>query len=112
MQYMSFGPDVGHLMEELLETSGAGEVRPGVVRLEPEADRAALDILRRAAEGGWIVELLDHEDEPDTGEGQQIRLRSVSKGEIQGETIDFDTAASNGGYLRLDLNKVEKVHIF
>jgi hypothetical protein len=112
MKYLSFGPDAGHLMEDLLKRAGAGEVSTNVVLLRPEADAAALELLREAAEGGWVVELLDAEDEPDEGEGDVIMLRGVEKGEIHGDTLAWETGVMDGGYLRLDLRKVEKVHVF
>lgn len=112
MQYMSFGPDAGHLMEQLLKSVGAGEVDTNTVLIRPEADGAALEILCEAAEGGWVVELLGAEEEPDEGNGDQIHLRGVDKGEIHGDTLDWETAVPDGGYLRLDLRKVEKVHVF
>lgn len=112
MKYMSFGPDAGHWMEDLLKHAGVGEVNVNTVLIQPEADAAALEMLREAAEGGWIVELLDAEDEPDEGEGEQIMLRGVEKGEIHGDTVHWETGLRDGGYLRLDLSKVEKVHVF
>lgn len=112
MQYMSFGADAGHLMERLLRSAGAGEVSPSTVLVQPEADGAAMEILREAAEGHWVVELLDADDEPDTGEGDQIILLGVDDGVIYGYTLKPDTVDPDGGYLRLDLRKVEKVHIF
>lgn len=111
MQYMSFGPDAGHLMERLLQHAGASEV-DGMVLIQPEGDAAALSILREGAEGGWVVELLDREDAPDTGEGDTIMLRRVAADQIHGDTLNWETAIPDGGYLRLDLRKVERVHIF
>jgi len=112
MQYMSFGTDAGHLMNRLLENAGISEVDINTVLIQPEADEAALEILHEAAQGGWVVELLDRADEPGTGEGDLIRVRGVGLGAIHGETVDWETSAADGGYLRLDLRKVEKVHIF
>jgi hypothetical protein len=112
MRFMSFGPDAGHLMEELLKAAGAGEASINTVELQPEADAAAMNILREAAEGGWVIEILDAGDEPDTGEGEQIMLRGVGQGEIHGETLNWENGTPDGGYLRLDLRKVEQVHIF
>ncbi len=112
MKFMSFGPDAGHLMEQLLKHAGVGEVDINTVEIQPEADGAALEILREAAEGGWVVELLDEGDQPDEGEGDTIMLRGVERGEIHGDTLNWETAVPDGGYLRLDLRKVEKVHLF
>lgn len=115
MRFMSFGPDAGHLMEELLSHAGAGmagDARLRCVLIQPEADAAAMSILREAAEGGWVIEILDAGDEPDSGEGEQIMVRGISQGEIHGETLNWENGTPDGGYLRLDLRKVEQVHIF
>jgi hypothetical protein len=85
MRFMSFGPDAGHLMEELLSHAGAGmagDARLRCVLIQPEADAAAMSILREAAEGGWVIEILDAGDEPDSGEGERIMVRGISQGEI------------------------------
>ncbi len=110
MQYLSFGADAGHLMERLLEHAGVDEVEAGVLLIHPEADHAALELLREAAGGGWTVELMDAEDSP--GAGDTIALRSVEYGQICGDILDEETSAPTGGYLRLDLRNVEKVHIW
>jgi hypothetical protein len=112
MEYMSFGPDAGHLMERLLAAAGTSMAEHDMVKIQPEGEAAALDILREAAEGGWVVELLDVDDEPDSGEGEQIILRQAAEGEIAGDTLSPGTGLRDHGYLRLDLRKVEKVHIF
>lgn len=118
MEYMSFGADAGHLMERLLAHAGAIEVNPGTVKLQPEADQAALDILREAAQGKWIVEFLDAGEEPDTEKGEQLHLTEVrvTAGsllvELAGETVSYETGVRDGGWLRLPLRDIEKVHIF
>jgi hypothetical protein len=108
MEIMSFGAGAGHLMERLLENAGVTEISVNTVRIAPEAGPVALDILREA----WAVELLDADDEPDAGNGDQIHLCGIERGEIYGETLNWETAMMDGGYLRLDLRKVEKVHVF
>jgi hypothetical protein len=112
MQYMSFGDSAGHLMERLLEREGASETGDGLVLIGPEAQGAALELLHEAAEGGWVVELLDADDMPDAGQGDTIKLRGIERGEIYGDVLDDSTGDLTGGWLRLDLRKVEKVHIF
>lgn len=112
MRYMSFGDGAGHLMERLLENTGVSEENVSTVLIQPEGYAAALQLLREAAEGGWVVELLDAEDEPGTGEGDTIKLAGVANGEICGTPVDDDGDAMTTGWLRLDLNRVEKVHIF
>lgn len=111
MDRISFGADAGHLMERLLLLAGARDAGGGVVVLQPEADAAALELLREAAEGGWLVELLDADDEPDTGEGEVVRLAKASGEEICGYTVDAD-GELDGGFLRLALSKVDRVHIY
>lgn len=112
MQYMSFGPDAGHLMEELSKQAGAQVVGIDTVLVRPEADQVALGILRDAAQGGWVVELLGADTEPDCGRGEQIRVRDVSREQIGGDTLDWETAIPDGGYVRMDLRTVQKIHIF
>lgn len=111
MDRMSFGVDAGHLMERLLEHAGARDAGGGVVLLQPEADTAALELLTEAAQGGWIVELLDADDEPGAEEGELIKVTKVTGEEIVGNTVDAD-GKLNGGLLRLALSKVDKIHIF
>lgn len=111
MELISFGATSGHLMNELLTQDGISEVDDNTVRVQPESDRAAMQLLRRAAEGGWIVEFLDAGDEPDTGEGDAVELSLCSNGEIAGYTLDKD-GNRDGGFLRLAINKIDKVHIF
>lgn len=110
MDRMSFSADAGHLMERLL-LAGALDAGGGVVVLQPEADTAAMDLLREAAEGGWIVELLDAEDEPDSDGGDVIRLAKASSEEICGYTVDAD-GNMDGGFLRLALPKIDKIHVY
>jgi len=111
MDRISFGDGAGHLMERLLRHAGARDAGAGVVVLQPEADAVAMDLLREAAEGSWIVELLDADDEPDTGEGDVIRLAKATSEEVGGYTVDAD-GNMDGGFLRLALPKVDKVHIY
>lgn len=111
MDRMSFGTDAGHLMERLLEHAGTRDAGSGVVLLQPEADGEALELLAEAARGGWIVELLDADDEPGTGEGDTIQLAQVTGEEVGGYTLT-DDGQLDGGWLRLALSKVDKIHVF
>lgn len=112
MLWISFGSQSGHLMGQLLEHSGVGADGPDTVRIQPEADAAVLELLGRAAAEGWMVELLDDgADEPDTGEGNLVYLNRCQAGEVGGDTMDED-GNRDGGYLRLPIASIEKIHIF
>jgi hypothetical protein len=59
---ISFGDSAGHLMEALLGHAGVDEVDSGTVLVRPEADDAVMQLLREAADGGWIVRLDGDDD--------------------------------------------------
>ena len=111
MKLMSFGDGAGHLMERLLEHAGISEVDVNTVAIQPESNAAALELLREAGDGRWFAELLNAEGTPGVGEGIEVMLSQVGNGEIRGETLGAG-GVQDGGYLRLPLSSVEKVHLY
>jgi hypothetical protein len=87
VKLISFGADAGHLMEELLEHAGIGEVDVMTASVQPEADGAVMALLREAAEGRWAIRMLDKAG-PADGEGDDVQVERVSQNGMWGEEID------------------------
>jgi hypothetical protein len=109
MYRMSFAVDAGYLAGRLAE-QGVPVDDDGNATITPEIEPAALQVLREAAEGGWMVELLDDDDVP--GAGDLIVVRKVADGQIGGDVVDHETVYPTGRYLRLDLAKVDRIHVY
>jgi hypothetical protein len=87
VKLVSFGADAGRLMEELLEHAGIGEVGPGTVKVQPEADGAVMELLRKADDGGWIIRVLDKPGAVD-GPGDDIRITQLDADWLRGVEVD------------------------
>ena len=111
MKLISFGPDSLYLMDDLLGHAGTGAADASTVAVTPRADAAVRQLLEQAAAGGWIVEILDVEDAPNNGEGDMIELTVCTHDEIAGRSLD-EAGNWDRGFLRLDISKIDKIHIF
>lgn len=103
---ISFGDDAGHLMERLLKHAGIGEVEPFAVRVQPEGDGAAMELLREAAEGGWIVRTTEL-----GGELTEIKLDEVSSVGVHGVQVAEDGSITNVECSRR-WSRIERLHIY
>lgn len=113
MNFVSFGPDAGHVMEALLEHAGISEVAPGIVKVQPEADQALIALLQQIAEGGWVVELLKAGAEPDQGQGELIRVTDFhpAEGELFGALLNADGTETNS-IMWASVHNIGKIHIY
>lgn len=110
--FVSFGPDAGYLMERLLKLAAAGKVGDTIVKVRPEGDDAVLEMLREAGAGGRIIELMDREDVPGTGEGLVLRLREVRVEGMSPATLVGEDQDDDSGLVWVGLHNAERVHFY
>lgn len=112
MQFISFGVDAGHLAQRIAGLAGSREVAEFVFHLEPEADPEALAILREAAAGGWVVEILDGAHSASgVGMGTEISLREVVPTGLGKFNLVGDSTVT-GREQTFELARVARVHVF
>lgn len=103
---VTFGADAGHLMNRLLESAGVEEIDDLAVRVLPEADSALLNLLREAADGGWLVRLSG-----DDGTEIDTLLRAVPPEGLFGSPVNSDGEPIGLPVLRT-WRSVKRLHIY
>ncbi len=105
IETITFGADAGHLMEQLLEHVGIDEVGEMAVRVRSEGVGAVLELLRRMAEGGWIVGVTGQ-----SGDSLDLALSKVESGGVLGYPID-ERGRPTGKVLGVSWAEIDILHI-
>jgi hypothetical protein len=110
VKLVSFGVDAGHVMEELLGSAGVGEVNAFTVRVQPEADDAVMAMLREAAEGGWVIRVLDKPGGA-AGPGDDIRISALDSTWLRGIEVN-ENGKATGVSVAWDWGSIGQLHIY